>query len=94
MNKPNCYKCKYRESVPGSAHSSCIHPANKRDDPANEIMGMFASVGRVAPVKGETTLNVKGDPHGIKSGWFNFPYNFDPCWLEECDGFTEKEESK
>ena len=30
---------------------------------------------------------VKGDEHGIRSGWFNHPFNFDPVWLEKCDGF-------
>jgi len=30
---------------------------------------------------------VKGNSHGIKNGWFAWPFNFDPTWLEECDGF-------
>jgi len=55
-------------------------------------MAMFASVGRVAPIQtGVERINVKGNPHGISHGWFNFPFNFDPTWLEECDGFKEKE---
>jgi hypothetical protein len=33
--------------------------------------------------------NVTGDPHGIKSGWFFFPFNFDPTWLLTCDGFKQ-----
>jgi len=33
---------------------------------------------------------VKADYHGIKNGWFNYPFNFDPLWLEECDGFKAK----
>ena len=33
---------------------------------------------------------VIGDPHGIKSGWFFWPYNFDPCWLVSCDSFKQK----
>ena len=35
--------------------------------------------------------NVKGAAHGIKKGWFNFPFNFDPVWLENCDGFEKIE---
>ncbi len=32
-----------------------------------------------------------GDPHGIKSGWFIYPYVFDPTWKTKmCDNF-EKE---
>lgn len=30
---------------------------------------------------------VEGNSYGIKNGWFDHPYNFDPVWLEECDGF-------
>ncbi len=30
---------------------------------------------------------VSGAPHGIRSGWFSWPFNFDPTWLLACDGF-------
>ena len=33
---------------------------------------------------------VIGDAHGIRSGWFFWPFNFDPTWLRSCDGFSEK----
>ncbi len=32
---------------------------------------------------------VQGNEHGIKSGWFFWPFNFDPVWLEKCDGFKK-----
>lgn len=32
---------------------------------------------------------VNGDEYGIKKGWFMWPFNFDPIWLDECDGFEE-----
>jgi hypothetical protein len=25
--------------------------------------------------------------HGVKNGWFSFPFNFDVIWAESCDGF-------
>ena len=34
--------------------------------------------------------HVKGNEHGIKSGWFYWPFNFDPVWLVSCDGFVER----
>lgn len=34
--------------------------------------------------------NVKANPHGVKNGWFFHPVNFDPTWLEKCDGFKQK----
>ena len=33
--------------------------------------------------------NMTGKPHGIKMGWFNYPYNFAPIWkTKRCDNFT------
>lgn len=33
------------------------------------------------------TAKVKGNEYGRRKGWFFWPLNFDPTWLEECDGF-------
>lgn len=34
----------------------------------------------------------KGDQHGVRSGWYNFPIDFDPVWMTKpCPAFsTEK----
>jgi hypothetical protein len=37
-------------------------------------------------------LNIRGHPHGVVQGWFLWPFNFDPVWLESCNGFTPKED--
>lgn len=40
---------------------------------------------------------VVGSQHGIKHGWFSWPFDFDPIWLEACSGFIDRkklEESK
>lgn len=95
--KFNCYSCKFRDGVAGSAHSSCKHPSMEavNDNPMANVMSIFASVGRTLPVNFTSKkLNIKANPHGIKSGWFNFPFNFDPVWLENCDGYEKKEEEK
>lgn len=32
-----------------------------------------------------------GDPHGIRNGWYLFPFNFDPTWgPDECQQFDSK----
>ena len=90
-----CYKCKYRGDVPGSAHSCCNHPSVQKvkEDPMGKVLATFASVGRVKPVIVDSKeLNIKAHPRGIQKGWFNWPWNFDPIWLENCDGFEEKQE--
>jgi len=104
-----CYRCKYRGTVPGSAHSKCNHPMCKAlvEDKTLDLFAILGSVGRfqnpmiitikyrymyVFPIDG---LFVKAHMHGVESGWFNFPFNFDPRWLIDCDGFTEvNEENK
>lgn len=31
---------------------------------------------------------VQGNSHGIRQGWFFWPVNFDPIWLESCDSYA------
>ena len=91
--KPNCYDCVHRRDLPGDAHSSCAHPgiADQKNNPLAEMMAIFAGVGRATPIQGVSDkLHVKGSPAGIRRGWFNHPWNFDPVWLESCDGFEQK----
>lgn len=89
---PNCYKCKYRRDLAGDAHSRCVHPSLGQMNATDQLEAMFASVGRAAPVISEKAreLNVKGHPIGARRGWFNWPHNFDPTWLQSCDGFESK----
>jgi hypothetical protein len=37
---------------------------------------------------------VSGSEHGIRKGWFAWPLNFDPVWLESCNGFSDKPEDR
>lgn len=48
-------------------HKGCIH---KRTVPGN------CHVRCAYP----DSSNVTGDPHGIKNGWFFYPFLFDPIW--------------
>jgi len=40
------------------------------------------------------TCKVEGNEVGIRRGWFHYPYNFDPVWLINCDGFENEIEEK
>lgn len=91
-DKPNCYECAYRGTIPGNAHSCCHHPAVKHAD-SNSFGAM------VQAFSGEFTeaikeLGVTAEPHGVKSGWFVWPANFDPTWLLTCNGFKDKQEEE
>lgn len=37
---------------------------------------------------------VKGNDHEIKNGWFDWPLQFDPIWLNTCTGYKSKERAK
>ena len=88
MNKPNCYKCKYRRNIAGSCHSSCVHPSLEKimGDPFIQMLGILATPANL----NNKELNIKANPHGIRNRWFQFPMNFDPVWLDNCDGFENK----
>lgn len=50
------------------------------------------------PVPGDTHIacwrpdpQVRGDAHGIKNGWFYYPFLFDPIWMiTECRNFEPR----
>lgn len=96
MNKKKCYGCKHRGTLPGDAHSRCMHPDLNgiTDDPISGILALFASVGRTDPQISIQAVSdkfeIQANYHGIKNGWFNWPWNFDPVWLENCNAFEEK----
>ena len=79
--KHNCYSCEYRGTVPGDCHSCCEYPGTDTG-----IFSVFMKCNLALSKK----LNIKGNQHGISSGWFMWPVNFDPVWLENCDGYKEK----
>ena len=93
-----CFTCKWRGEVPGSAHSSCHHPtvASLTDDtnPFSALMMLLAGPRQITTMEKNAPavqLGIVGDPHGISHGWFAWPWNFDPVWLVECQGYEAKE---
>lgn len=102
-----CYECAYRREVPGSAHSSCAHPATEhtRQSPFMQLAGVvgkrggdqlmaMASEFSEGPQRAADQLQIRANFHGIKNGWFVWPVNFDPVWLEHCGGYTAKAEGR
>ena len=86
--KPDCYMCKHRRNTEWSHHSRCAHPS------------IFGEVGQylecfflVKGLRGPAMkrMNVSGSVHGFNNGWFFWPINFDPVWLETCDGFERQQ---
>ena len=94
--KFDCFSCKWKRRNSGTVHIRCVHSSLGpiSDNPMMNMMAILASVGRAKPMIASTKeLNIRGTPTGIKRGWFNFPWDFDPTWLENCDGYEIKEDS-
>jgi hypothetical protein len=51
---------------------NCIHSGNDNMNSAHPLLGELDIV-RVKQPKGKQNQN----------GWYDFPYNFDPVWMEE-----------
>lgn len=84
--KPNCYECKYRRELVGDTHSSCGHPAA-----TPFALILFAAGSSEFKIN---QIHVRGNTHGVRSGWFLWPANFDPTWLEICSGFVRQSEGE
>ena len=94
-NNPTiCYQCKYRGNISGDRHSCCKHPdAKLSNNPLNNFKIIITSISNTKLKSNSAIhkLNIQADEYGIRSGWFNFPWSFDPVWLKNCDGFENKE---
>ena len=91
MSKPNCYDCKFRRELVGNTHSRCAHPSIGESVPVNDLLAaMGVGFQTAESTKAARHLNIAGHSHGIRMGWFIWPWNFDPTWLESCDGFESR----
>ena len=89
----NCYQCQFKGEVPGSAHSSCgLIKAMLKGIPDHKVASIETMIMLgVAKLSTEDEDLIDLDPHGVKNGWANWPLDFDPVWVNKCNGFTEKE---
>lgn len=79
MKKNDCYKCPYREQVPGSAHSKC--KIIKNNAIAISISVKVAR-GGVTKIDNYDGHSIEFHPQGVANGWCAWPINFDPTWVE------------
>lgn len=69
--------------------SNCYECKHRSDLPGN--CHSQCNVGVAGLFNGGTVVpKVSGNEHGIKNGWFFWPFNFDPVWLQSCDSFEVK----
>ena len=89
--KFNCHNCKHRRSIPGDCHSQCVHPKTGGERNVLESMALSFTGGDPQIDSAIKELNIQANPHGIRNGWFCWPGNFDPVWLNNCDGYESKQ---
>jgi len=77
MQKNDCYKCKHRKNVPGSAHIAC--GLFEGIDALQIAIKMAA--GSVIQIQKEGVDLIEFNPIGIRGGWCLWPVNFDPTWV-------------
>lgn len=93
----NCYSCKFRGTVPGSAHSCCrlIKETASDQVKAMELELLLAtgsySLSVTDKETGKTRPAMSLNEHGVKNGWAAWPLDFDPIWIDDCAFFAEKE---
>lgn len=94
--RPDCHQCEHGGTVSGSASLRCLHPvtglhANDRTDDYKAVLATAAQTGPVCHLEAAAALGIKPNYIGVKRGWFNWPWDFDPVWLLECNGFSSRE---
>ena len=68
-----CYQCPHASPVLGSSHHQACN-----------ILGDPVELLAYTQITNSNPLEIKGNQHGIDSGWFTWPIDFDPVWLEHC----------
>lgn len=79
----NCHECQHARPIPGNAHIQCGHPRMARGDKLMALMVVMQS-GEFKP------FGMTFSAHGIKSGWCNWPLEYDPIWVNSCNQFQGK----
>lgn len=90
QNPPDCRRCKWSRREPSGAHLCCMHPATELlwTLPGSRFVYVMGKGAGIVDYSEQTKgLYVVGDETGKAIGAFNWPFNFDPLWLQECDGW-------
>ena len=88
--KHNCYQCKFRGTVTGSAHSSC--KVINEDVQFQVALLMTTHTPIIKLPDGTEEPVIVLDEHGKAKGWAMWPVNFDPVWVKKCLFYSPKEE--
>ena len=85
MSNLNCYNCDYRGKSMSSSHLSCKYPLFNEEQ---RIKISILSTGSSENFNQflENNFGFKANIQGIINGWFSFPLDFDPTWINgDCN---------
>lgn len=89
----DCYTCKHRRQVSGSAHSSCSHDVAETYKPIAFLVaargrGNTHPLGKVE-VEGKPLFEL--DEVGVRNGWALWPIDYDPTWVKHCLMYDQRD---
>lgn len=96
--KEICSTCIHQGTVPNSRHSSCHCPrAEQLISFSGELRAFLLILlqenrveqSLIYPMRLEISDEAMRVNEPIQNGWFTWPFNFDPIWIEKCTGHTE-----
>lgn len=94
----NCQKCKHRQILVGTHHSSCHCPITK-DIYELPIAPLMQIDSKMCPIEVVIDLamlasahGIAINSHGILKGWATWPFSYDSVWIDNCIHFEEKEQ--
>ena len=76
----DCLSCKWCNVIPGSDRVGCIHPGTRKG--WGKVLNTWVSGSNETLFK---LVIVVEQPAGTRG---KFPINFDPEWIQECNGYT------
>lgn len=85
----NCYSCKFKRNIPGNNHISCAKAKNENS--ASLMLVSILDRHKFQQILNQV-YNFSVPDYAITSGWFQFPMNFDPSWIQgKCSQFEQIE---
>ena len=90
----DCWSCQYVKSIPGDAQARCKHPkvTERMNDRFGEILSLLGKrLGPQVELSSAEVLGITLNEHGVRHNWANWPFNFDPIWVNTCNGYFPEE---
>ena len=88
----DCENCVYRGNVPNSVHSSCRHPRaleliSFSEDLFKHLKRLTNDLQLSPMYELDLKVNEEYREYAIENGWVTWPFNFDPRWITNCNGY-------